>query len=231
MSNRSHQTAAATKPTRRSGRISRRIVAGVGALLVSTAAVTATATAATADNLPPAETQPVQISGVPLPQFDDGAADPAVGVLAPTVKGFSFDGSPVHYAPGTPTLLIFLAHWCPHCQRNVAVFTEWADSGQVPDGIDVISVASSTDPAQPNYPPSSWLAGAHWPFPVIADSDTFAAAAAFGLSQFSFFVLLDASGDVVMRAAGEIDPAILTNALTKLVTEAGSEKSTTFGHQ
>jgi hypothetical protein len=51
---------------------------------------------------------------------------------------------------------------------------------------------------------------------VIADSDTFQAADAFGLTGFPYFVVLDADGKVVARATGEIE----TSALTELLEQA-----------
>ncbi|NCZ56650.1 MAG: hypothetical protein EBY86_08450 [Acidimicrobiia bacterium] len=56
--------------------------------------------------------------------------------------------------PGTPMLLVFLAHWCPHCQAEVPVLVKWNQSMLVPDNLDVIAVATGTDETAPNYPPS-----------------------------------------------------------------------------
>ncbi len=155
--------------------------------------------------------------GTALPALASDGPDPAVGTMAPTLVGSAFDGSPVAVKPGRPTLVIFLAHWCPHCQREVPVLTQWQKSGGVPDGVDVIGVATGTDTSAPNYPPSQWLTNEQFPFPVMADSDTFAAATAFGLPSYPYFVVLDANGKVVLRTTGEIDPNSLTPVLNSLV--------------
>jgi len=77
----------------------------------------------------------------------------------------------------------------------------------------VIGVATDTDIALPNFPPSRWLDREEFPFPVIADSDSSEAAAAFGLSGFPFTVVLDSSGNVVQRISGEFEPDLLGSLL------------------
>lgn len=211
------QTAASGPDHRRS--LSGWMIAGIGAAVVALAAIVAIVS--TSDDTPASipglsQTQPVEVSGSPLPTFDSGTPDSAVGAVAPTLTGSAFDGSPITVTPGRPTLLIFLAHWCPHCQREVPVLTQWQASGGVPEGVDVIGIATGTRSSSPNYPPSQWLAKEHFPFPVMADNDAFAAAAAFGLSVYPYFVLLDSNGKVVQRASGEIDPASLTPLLASV---------------
>ena len=61
-----------------------------------------------------------------------------------------------------------------------------------------------TSPNQPNYPPSAWLADESWPTPVLADSTDSAAAKAFGLPGYPYFVAVDRTGRVVARTSGEI---------------------------
>jgi hypothetical protein len=73
-------------------------------------------------------------------------------------------------------------------------------------------VATGTNPEYPNYPPSAWLKDAGWPFPVLADSTTDAAARSFGVTGYPSFVLIDGTGKVVGRAAGEVsDDDIVAN--------------------
>jgi thiol-disulfide isomerase/thioredoxin len=194
------------------------VIAGIAAVVVALAAVIAIVSSGddSSSDSGLSQTQPVQVTGTALPAFVSDTSDPAVGIAAPTLSGQQFDGTPIEVKPGRPTLVIFLAHWCPHCQREVPVLTKWQQDGGVPDGIDVIGIATGTDPTLPNYPPSQWLADEDFPFPVMADSATFDAATAFGLSGYPYFVLLDADGKVVQRASGEIDPATLTPVLESL---------------
>jgi len=149
--------------------------------------------------------QPVDISGSPLPAFASPEGDQAVGLAAPTVDGLSFDDSKVSITPGRPTLLVFLAHWCPHCQAEVPRVVAWHDAGQAPADLDVIGVITGTDATLPNYPPSSWLVREEWPFPTLVDDGSSSAMAVFGFQNFPAFALIDANGVVQYRATGEIE--------------------------
>ncbi len=161
------------------------------------------------------QVQAVAVAGPVLDPFVLGAEDTAVGAAAPTLTGSSFDGSPVTVEPGRPTLVIFLAHWCPHCQREVPVLVDWFASGSVPDELDIIGVATATDRSAPNYPPSAWLEEEGFPWPVMADTADQVAAAAMGLSGYPYFVVLDANGTVVQRASGEVETAVLDAAIAQ----------------
>src|SRR5699024_5507678 len=105
---------------------------------------------------------------------------------APTVSGSAFDGSSVKIAAdGRPKVVIFLAHWCPHCQAEVPVVQAWINAKGMPDGVDLVTVATGIDPKAPNYPPDAWLAREGWTVPVIVDS-TNTVAQAYGLSAYPF---------------------------------------------
>ena len=156
------------------------------------------------------------VTGTPLPQYSSekysgNADDPAIGKTIPTVKGVSvFDGTPVTIEPnGKPQAIVFVAHWCPHCQAEVPKLVALAKAG-VFDGVDVTAVATGTNSTADNYPPSKWLKGEDWPFPVMADSPQGTAAEAFGISAYPYFVLVDANGKVAGRATGEVTPADIT---------------------
>lgn len=164
----------------------------------------------------PHETGPVKVAGNALPKYTAGAVDTAIGDTIPTLTGVSFDGSPVTIAPtGKPLVVLFVAHWCPHCQAEVPRIVQLAKDGAL-EGIDVATVATGTSSAAPNYPPSAWLKGQHWPFPVLADSPQQTAAIAYGLPSYPYFVFADARGKVVGRAVGEIQPSDLTKILSAL---------------
>jgi cytochrome c biogenesis protein CcmG, thiol:disulfide interchange protein DsbE len=151
------------------------------------------------------EVWPVTVTGTPLAEWPrDGSDDPAVGVVAPTLSGYTFDGSPVDVDPSKgPVMLVFLAHWCPHCNREIPELLAWKASGQVPAELQVIAVTTGVDPDRDNYPPSSWIDEMGWDWPVLADSETQDAAIAMGLSSYPFVVILDTDGTVLSRWAGE----------------------------
>ena len=156
------------------------------------------------------EVAPVTVTGAPLPQYDaekySGTDDdPAIGETIPTVAGVSvYDGEPVTIEPNdTPQVVVFVAHWCPHCRAEVPELVELAEQG-VFDGVEVTAVATGTSDEAPNYPPSAWLETEDWPFPVMADDARATAANAYGISAYPFFVLVNADGTVAGRGTGEI---------------------------
>jgi len=152
------------------------------------------------------QTRTVTISGTALPQLpQSGGGDPAVGQVIPEATGQSFDGSPVAIRnDGRAKLILFVAHWCPHCQKEVPLLADWLKSHQLPSGVDLYTVSTAVDSKRPNYPPSSWLDREDWKAPTLADSDDGKAADAYGLSAFPYFVAVDGSGKVVARTTGEI---------------------------
>lgn len=151
------------------------------------------------------EIRPVTFTGTALPEQPESGADPAVGKEIPDVKGQAFDGTPVNITKdGRPKLILFVAHWCPHCQKEVPLLAEYMKSDGPPTGVDLYTVSTSVVKERGNYPPSAWLEEEGWTVPTLADSDDGQAATAFGLSGFPYFVAVDGSGKVVARTSGEI---------------------------
>jgi cytochrome c biogenesis protein CcmG/thiol:disulfide interchange protein DsbE len=151
----------------------------------------------------PAYGTPV-VTGDALPAFGD-ATDAAIGMLAPTVTGTDFDGNPVTITnDGRPKIVIMLAHWCPHCQNEVPVVQAWLDSGGLPAGVDIYSVATGTTASRENFPPSAWLDREGWTVPVIVDDEQSTVGAAFGLRYFPYFVFISADGTIASRTSGEL---------------------------
>jgi thiol-disulfide isomerase/thioredoxin len=149
--------------------------------------------------------RPVSVTGAALPKFDSNGKDAAVGQTIPEVRGQSFDGSPVEILnDGRAKLILFVAHWCPHCQKEVPLLADFLKSHSLPGGVDLYTVSTGVSAKSPNYPPSTWLEREGWKAPTLADSDKQEAADAFGLSAFPYFVAVDGSGKVVARTSGEI---------------------------
>ena len=188
------------------------IVGAIIAIIIGGAAIVAISSsgsdsASTSDGI--SEFSDITVSGEALPSFDSvsTATDAAIGLPAPVVSGKGFTGTEITTdGAGTPTLLVFLAHWCPHCQREVPLLVEWEASGTMPEGLDVIGVATATSPTNPNFPPSEWLTRENFPplWPVLADDANNTAGNAFGVSGYPFFVLMDETGKVVQRISGEV---------------------------
>jgi thiol-disulfide isomerase/thioredoxin len=162
----------------------------------------------------------VSIEGEALPALAEGAdpsTDSAVGTVAPVATGADFSGAPVTLeSAGQPTVLLFLAHWCPHCQAEVPAMQEWLDGGGLPEGTQVLSVATAQDSTLPNFPPAAWLEEEGWTPPVLVDDESSTAANAFGLSRFPFWVFLDSAGNVAARAVGEIEPEAIGEVVASL---------------
>lgn len=168
----------------------------------------------------------VSVDGTALdPLLPDGA-DTAIGAAAPALTGTDYEEAPVSVTPGAdgPTLLVFLAHWCPHCNAEIPVLNEWRDAGGVPDDLRVVGVSTAVAADRPNYPPGEWLEKMDWQWDVIADGQAPAAdqappaATAYGVTGFPFFVLLDGDGNVVRRGSGELS----SDALDELVASVSA---------
>lgn len=139
-----------------------------------------------------------------LPAYDATAADPAVGMTIPTVTGTDFDGNQVTIGPdGGAKVIVFVAHWCPHCQREVPLLKAHLDDHPMPDDVSLLTVSTSVKPGASNYPPQAWLAREGWSAPVLADDEAGSVAQQFGLTSFPYFVVVGADGKVVQRSSGE----------------------------
>jgi thiol-disulfide isomerase/thioredoxin len=164
------------------------------------------------------ENQPVEVVGEALEALSDSGDDSAIGLTAPTLNGFAFDGTSLSVTPGdgNPYMVVFLAHWCPHCNDEVPRLIEWKESGAVPADLQVIAVSTGVASDRPNYPPSQWVVNKAWPWPVMADSEAVDAARAYGVSGYPFFVIVGADGKVKARASGELG----TDRINQIVTAA-----------
>jgi cytochrome c biogenesis protein CcmG/thiol:disulfide interchange protein DsbE len=148
----------------------------------------------------------VTVDGEPLPPLEDPNDDAAVGVKAPALHGTDYTGQPTDIVPGTggPMMIVFLAHWCPHCNAEIPVLLDWRDSGAIPPDLQIFGVSTAVSPDRPNYPPGQWLQDKGWEWPVLADDIEFTAGTAYGVTGFPGFTLLDADGNVAARGSGEI---------------------------
>ena len=190
-----------------------------------TVAQTPTATATPAATEPPAEqveVAPVVLDGdPPLPRGEE--SDPAVRQPVPGLSGTAIDGTPFEWVPGTsPTVIVFLAHWCPACQGEIAELTEWLDEGnRLPEGVAFFGVSTLVNRDRDNYPPSQWLTDEGWPFPVLLDDADSTVSTAFGLSGTPFWAFVSADGLLVNRGSGRVPPDDLVGLFDQLL--AGGE--------
>jgi thiol-disulfide isomerase/thioredoxin len=184
------------------------LVVGGGSSSSTTTSTTGNSSEATqpinGDAVAAAEYQLVQAQGEMLLALEDPDNDPARGKIAPVLNGFGFDGAPLTVAPtGKPMLVVFLAHWCSHCNAEVPRLIEWKNSGTMPADMEVFGVSTGARDDAPNWPPSQWVVDKGWPWPVMADSEDQNAALAFGVSGYPGMILLDGNGKVLARRSGE----------------------------
>ena len=153
--------------------------------------------------LPEGETT---INGEYLPKYagenDDNVA---VGLPGPTFSGPNENSDIVSLEKdGNAKALLFLAHWCPHCQREVPRVSKWLEENGVPSEIEILAVSTAVREGTPNYPPSEWFIKERWPTDIFVDNQDNDLAAAYGLAGFPYWVLVDATGRVVHRSSGEL---------------------------
>lgn len=176
----------------------------------STMTTTTVAGGSGGTNAEPGEYQPITFTGDVLTPLENPSEDASRGKTAPTLFGYKFDGTPFTLAPtGDPTLVVFLAHWCSHCNAEIPRLIEWKASGKIPADLDVVGVSTAARDDQPNFPPSKWIVDKAWPWAVMADSEAQEAAVAYGVLGYPGLILLDGEGKVLARRSGEVGIAEL----------------------
>lgn len=142
-------------------------------------------------------------AGTELTPYNPEIDDPAVGQAAPVVDGQRFDGSAITIGGPTdqPTMYVFLAHWCPHCNDEVPELLSLENDGELAD-VDVVAISTAVAADRENYPPSAWLDEKGWAWDALADDEQSLAIIAYGGTSFPFTVLVDTDGNVIARKAG-----------------------------
>jgi thiol-disulfide isomerase/thioredoxin len=159
-----------------------------------------------------------QVEGALPPMPRDTTVDStATGLPAPVVVGTDYDGNTVTIEDdGRPKAVVFLAHWCPHCQNEVPSVQRWLnDTGGV-EGVDLYSVSTALNAQPGNYPPSEWLEEEGWTVPLIRDDARSSVLVAHGDGGFPFWVFTNSDGTVALRVAGEIPIADLEQIIQSL---------------
>jgi cytochrome c biogenesis protein CcmG, thiol:disulfide interchange protein DsbE len=174
----------------------------------------------------------VSVSGQPLPEFGaemrTGAVDdPAIGQPVPIVSGVDYEGNATTIDPAAdgPTMIVLLAHWCPHCNAEIPRLNEWRDSGEIPDGLNIVGVSTGVSPDRPNFPPDQWLVDKDWQWPVLADDANGTAMATYGGTSYPTMVLVEDNGDVFWRLSGEVPIDELDSLVDQLVGSSTTQKT------
>ena len=140
-------------------------------------------------NLPEGETT---ITGQGLPEYaGDNDGNVARGLDAPIFSGPNENSEIVSLEKnGNAKVLLFLAHWCGFCQKEVPIVQEYIDLIGIPQGVEIIAVATSIDRSRDNYPPHDWLESEVWSEVQIYDIDR-EIGTAYGINSFPYWVFLD----------------------------------------
>lgn len=149
----------------------------------------------------------VTVEGNDLPVLPSGAADPAVGLTAPTVSGEDLQGNDITIGPdGRAKIIVMLAHWCPHCQREVPVIQQWVEGGGLPEGVDLYGATVLTNRVRDGdtWPPQEWLAEEGWTSPTVKDDQNGSIVSAYGMTGTPTYVVLGPDNENLGRLSGEI---------------------------
>ena len=192
------------------------VIGGIAAVVTLAVAVALLAATAPSGVAEPASRQPV-VSGASLPEMPASGADPAVGRPVPSISGTGLDGEIVQIGQEAGAqAIVIVAHWCPHCQAEIPMLTEWLASTRPPAGVGIVGVSTAIDAARPNYPPSAWLEREGWKQPTLVDDAGSTALAALGVTAFPAFVFVNADGTVSLRMTGEISTDAFAAALNAI---------------
>ncbi|MGI9624841.1 MAG: TlpA family protein disulfide reductase [Acidimicrobiales bacterium] len=155
------------------------------------------------------ESSDLAFNGVPLPAFTGSGTDEAVGLKAPLFVTNDLDGNRTVVGGGggpndTAKIVVFVAHWCPTCQRELPELTEWLAANDLPNDVEIVVVSTFEDAQRGNHPPKAWVEAVGWPEPVMVDSGGGEIAAAFGMSSVPSWVVLDNTNFVMVRGTGPV---------------------------
>jgi len=157
----------------------------------------------------------VAVQGDGLGLFSgQGGFDPsdlAIGLPAPVVTGEDYDGNTVTIGnDGEPKIIVFVAHWCPHCQAEVPRLSSRFGGGSSEGGVQFYTVATSTIATRGNFPPALWLESSGLVFPTVMDDVAQTVAQAYGLNAFPYWVAIGADGNIAGRGSGQFDAEQVT---------------------
>ena len=155
-----------------------------------------------------------QIRGKYLPKLVQGYEDSALGWEAPEVKAVGLDGEEIYIGgEGPTTLIIVLAHWCPHCRNEVRELAPFLNETDSLDRVRMVTLLTSINDERPNFPPHTWLDLEKWPVPSIVDTPSSQIATAYGISSFPFFIVINDKGEIALRMPGRLGIETLSRLL------------------
>ena len=155
------------------------------------------------------------VSSYALAPFETADNDTAVGQPIPNIR--LTDGTSLTVE--VPTLFVFVADWCPHCNDEVPQLVAAIADGSF-DGVRVVLVATGSPSTRDQW--NAWLAEKGWTGDVLFDTnsgDRAPGQMAFylGAPGYPFLVMLNSDGTVAARSVGS-QPIADIVALTQTAT-------------
>ncbi len=148
-----------------------------------------------------------------------GKPQELVGKDAPPLSGKDVTGSgDVNLADmaGKPTLVVFWAHWCPHCQKELPIIQKL--SKDMKGQVNFLTVSTSAQPGQGGEQystPEKFIKTVGITMPTIMDTSG-KDARAYALEGFPQLYFLDSSLTVKNQMSGEKPEELLKAELNKL---------------
>lgn len=179
----------------------------VGVAVVAFVGVVAVLSAGEVSDIPSVEqvAGPVGVEGAPVAvAYPEEGPDPAVGLPSPRITALDYEDQEVVIGePGRAQVLVFLAHWCPVCDRELPTLRDIVSADGIPDEVDLIFVTTGLDPGRPNWPPQRWLDDAGLAsVTTVRDDIGDPLMRAYGLRAYPAWAVIDAEGTVVARRQG-----------------------------
>jgi len=104
------------------------------------------------------------------------------------------------------------------------MLASWLAQAELPGNVALYVVSSYVKTGEPNYPPSAWLQGmlasSRPDVDVLVDTPDSEVAEAFGAHRLPFWVLLDASNEVLARYAGQLSTSELDSLVGAIAAGA-----------
>lgn len=137
-------------------------------------------------------------------------AAPAIGVAAPNFSAKASDGSVITKADiaGKPTLMVFFASWCPHCQAEAPKLKALAEANP---GLKVVAIGVGYNDTQKGI----WDFQSKFSLPFPTYDDGGKAASVYGITSYPTLVSVDKNGMIADRDTGEVSPDRLNSLVAK----------------
>ncbi len=134
------------------------------------------------------------------PTGESGGSVAAVGDQAPPLSGKNMTGDgtvSLSDMAGKPTLVVFWANWCPHCQAELPVVQQVWEAADGRYNVLTVASAQEANPTSAQYSTAEkFIETVGMTMPTIDDSDN-KALDTWGVQGFPSIYVVDSSGKIV----------------------------------